>query len=541
MPITAFTLAQINPTVGDIHGNTALIREAYTHAQQHGAALVIFPELAVIGYPPEDLLYTHKLVEDAHHAITELATLTANSAAAMLVGSLHYHDGTLYNAAYLLDAGNIHAIIHKHHLPNNGVFDEQRYFNAGTLPNVVQWRDRQLGIMICEDMWHDDVTAHLAAQGALHLLVLNASPFEHHKHTQRLAWATTHCTRHRLPLTYVNMVGGQDEIVFDGGSFTMDAQGKLTQQLPFFTTHDADYHTSASPSAPRDAHTLTYLAMMTGLRDYVEKNKFSSIVLGLSGGIDSALTAAVAVDALGAHRVHAVMLPSPYTSQLSLDEARITAENLGIRYDIIPIEEGMKASHSMLTSLHDASIPSAIALENIQSRLRAVLLMAISNSTGALLITTGNKSEMAVGYATLYGDMCGAYSVLKDVYKTDVFTLARWRNANVPQGAQGKAGIVIPEATITRPPSAELRDNQTDQDSLPPYDILDAILECLVEQHMDIASIVARGFDEATVRKIARLLYMNEYKRRQAPLGVKLTSMNFGRDRRFPLTNRFQL
>jgi NAD+ synthase len=288
-------------------------------------------------------------------------------------------------------------------------------------------------------------------------------------------------------------------------------------------------------------HTLTYLAMMTGLRDYVDKNGFKSIVLGLSGGIDSALTAAVAADALGPQRVHAVMLPSPYTSQLSLDEARQTAQNLSIRYDIIPISDGMAATDAMLAQLHDASIPCPIARENIQSRLRGLLLMAISNSTGALLITTGNKSEMAVGYATLYGDMCGAYSVLKDIYKTDVFTLASWRNHHQPPHALGAEGIVIPEATITRPPSAELRENQTDQDSLPPYDILDAILKALIEEHQDIASIVALGYDEATVRKVAKLLYINEYKRRQAPPGVKLTHMNFGRDRRFPLTNRFQL
>ena len=537
MKTHSFTIAQINPTVGDIAGNVALIRDAHALAASQQASLIIFPELAVIGYPPEDLLYTSKLIRDAQHAVNELANLTTDNAPAILLGSTHAHDGTLYNAAFLLDDGNIHAITHKHHLPNFGVFDEQRYFSAGALPSVIAWRGNKLGVMICEDMWHNDVAAHLAAQGADCFISLNASPYDHHKPAQRIAWAKQHCATHHLPLTYVNMHGGQDEVVFDGGSFVMDATGTLTHQHPSF---EGSISAIAHATTPDEA-TLTYLAMMTGLRDYVKKNGFKTVLLGLSGGIDSALTAAVAVDALGAEHVHAVMLPSPYTSQLSLDEARITAENLGIRYDIVPIEDGMAATESMLAHLHDNAIPCPIARENIQSRLRGLLLMAISNSTGALLITTGNKSEMAVGYATLYGDMCGAYSVLKDIYKTDVFALASWRNGHVPPHAKGKAGITIPERTITRPPSAELRENQTDQDALPPYDVLDAILKALIEEHQDIATIVARGFDEATVRKVAKLLYINEYKRRQAPPGVKLTQMNFGRDRRFPLTNRFQL
>lgn len=538
MSILPFYIAQINPTVGDIEGNIRLIQAAYAQAAQHTqTSMVIFPELVITGYPPEDLLFTPSFLNAIPHAIATLAALTTKGRPALLLGAPHLQQGKLYNAAYLLDNGTIHSITHKHHLPNQGVFDEARYFSKGALPYCISWRNQKLGIMICEDMWHVDIADHLASQDCEQFIAINASPFDAKKAELRMHWARQHTTKHTIPLTYANLVGGQDELVFDGGSFMMDDAGHITTQLPCFETcisHNAQAIT-------RSPIMLTYQAMMMGLEDYITKNGFTSVVLGLSGGIDSALTAAVAVDALGAERVHAVMMPSPYTSQLSLDEARITAENLGIRYDILPLTQGMNATEAMLAHAHDAAIPSALARENIQARLRGLLLMAISNSTGALLLTTGNKSEMAVGYATLYGDMCGAFSVLKDVYKTDVFALAHWRNQHVPPHAKGKNGIVIPERTITRPPSAELRENQTDQDALPPYDMLDAILKYLIEEHMDTASIIAKGFDEATVKKIARLLTISEYKRRQAPIGVKLTTMNFGKDRRFPITHRFQL
>lgn len=533
-----YHIAQINPTVGAIDHNYQLIANAYAQAKSVAdTQIVIFPELAITGYPPEDLLLTPSFIRASTHAIEQLALLTLGDNPAILIGAPHLHHGKLYNAAYLLDNGTVHSITHKHHLPNDGVFDEVRYFSKGALPYCIAWRNHKLGIMICEDMWHPDIADHLASQGCEYFITINASPFDTKKADLRLFWARQHTTKHNMPLLYVNLVGGQDELVFDGGSFVMDSNGQISTQLPFFESCVACEDNTSVPSVDM----LRYQAMMLGLRDYVEKNNFKSVVLGLSGGIDSALTAAVAVDALGADRVHAVMMPSPYTSQLSLDEARITAENLGIRYDILPITQGMEATTAILSHAHDPQIPCPIALENIQARLRGLLLMAISNSTGALLLTTGNKSEMAVGYATLYGDMCGAFSVLKDIYKTDVFALARWRNHNLPPHAKGKTGNVIPDLTISRPPSAELRENQTDQDSLPPYDVLDAILKHLIEEHMDSASIIAKGFDEVIVKKVARLLTINEYKRRQAPPGVKLTTMNFGKDRRFPLTNRFQL
>jgi len=556
-------LAQLNFTVGDIAGNAGRVRAAYARAKTEGAELVVFPELCLIGYPPEDLIFTPKLRRDAMAQAHELATLTKDGPA-MLLGCVWEEgtgnrepgiekfpdsrfqilDSSIYNAALLLDEGRIQHIQYKHHLPNYGVFDEKRVFERGSLPEVISWRGRRLGVLICEDLWGEEASVHLASQRPDLIVCINASPFEQGKQARREALALAEATKAGCPLIYLNQVGGQDELVFDGGSFVVDAQGEMVERLAFFEeevrelgieNRESRKMTLQIPDSRLpvpDSYSLLYRAMQTGLRDYVNKNGFPGVVIGLSGGIDSALTAVVCVDALGADRVHCVMLPSPYTSQISLDDAAELAGNLGVRYDILPISPGMEAAEAMLGGMD--GVPTGVAFENIQSRLRGMLLMAISNSTGALLITTGNKSEMATGYATLYGDMCGAFSVLKDVYKTEVFALSRWRNE------QGEREI-IPERTITRPPSAELREGQVDEDSLPPYETLDKILFAMVEERLSVDDIVAKGYDRAVVEKVARLLYMSEYKRRQAPPGVKLSRMAFGRDRRFPLTNRFTL
>ncbi len=554
-------LAQLNFTVGDIAGNAARVCEAYAKAKAEGAELVVFPELCVIGYPPEDLIFTPKLRHDAMVMARELALLTKDGPA-MLLGCVweegrgnrepgiekfpdsrfQIPDSSLYNAALLLDEGRIQHIQYKHHLPNYGVFDEKRVFERGPLPEVITWRGRKLGVLICEDMWGSEAAAHLAKGKPDMIVCLNASPFEQGKHKRRVALAAQVAQSAHCPLVYLNQVGGQDELVFDGGSFVVDASGEVVERLAFFEEEIRELGIENRESRKMtlqipdsgfpvpDSYSLLYQAMTVALRDYVNKNGFPGVVIGLSGGIDSALTACVCVDALGAERVHCVMLPSPYTSQISLEDAAELAKNLGVRYDILPISPGMEAAQAMLSGME--GVPSALAFENIQSRLRGLLLMAISNSTGALLITTGNKSEMATGYATLYGDMCGAFSVLKDVYKTQVFALARWRNSQE---------ATIPERIITRPPSAELREGQVDEDSLPPYAVLDKILYHLVEERLAVDEVAAKGYDRAVVEKVARLLYLSEYKRRQAPPGVKLTAMAFGRDRRFPLTNRFML
>lgn len=529
--IPAIRLAQINPTVGDIPGNAARIRAAYAEGKAAGAGLVVLPELCITGYPPEDLVFTPAFRRDAMRAAEELAALTAGDAPAMLVGCVWENpDSKLYNAALLLDDGDIRHIHRKHHLPNEGVFDEKRLFTAGELPEAVLWRGMRLGVLICEDLWQKEAPEHLAAQKPDGILCVNASPFELGKQERREARALEVAALAGCPLYYLNMVGGQDELVFDGGSFAVGADGRVTARMALFK-EDSGFGSQGSEFRIQNSE-LLYRAMTLGLRDYVEKNGFPGVVIGLSGGIDSALTACVCVDALGAGRVHCVMLPSPYTLEMSMEDAALLAGRLGVRYDIVPIAEGMEAAERMLEWLD--GVPSAAAFENIQSRLRGLLLMAISNSTGNLLITTGNKSEMATGYATLYGDMCGAFSVLKDVYKTEVFALARWRNT---QGGEA----VIPERSITRPPSAELHENQLDEDTLPPYELLDKILFHLIEERLSAEETAAKGIDRATAEKVARLLYASEYKRRQSPPGVKLSGTAFGRDRRFPLTNGFML
>jgi NAD+ synthase len=545
----SIAVAQINPTVGDIAHNIKRLRAAHAEAQAQGVDLVVASELCVAGYPPEDLILKPAFVAACEAAVEELATATRGGPG-LIVGSPWRDKDKVYNAALLLDGGRIASVRFKHNLPNYGVFDEKRVFAAGPAPGPVAFRDVRLGVMVCEDMWFPDVAETLQESGAELLVVINGSPFESDKRDERIALATTRVRETGLPLLYVNQVCGQDELVFDGASFALDADCRLKFQAPDWREavlitgwrRGDDGRWTIEPgmvAPPSDDLESIYRAMALGLKDYVEKNRFPGIVLGLSGGIDSALTAAVAVDALGVERVHAVMMPSPYTSRDSLEDAEAVAKLLGIDYRSIGIDPGMQAMAAMLAPSFTGRGADTTE-ENIQSWLRGMTLMALSNKFGWMVVSTGNKSEMSVGYATLYGDMCGGYSVLKDVYKMTVFALSRWRNQARPEGLRGPKGRVMPERVIAKPPSAELKPNQTDQDSLPPYDVLDGILECLIEHEMPVADIVARGYEETTVRAVWRMLDRAEYKRRQAPPGVKITRRAFGRDRRYPIVNRFQ-
>ena len=543
-------LAQINPVVGDVLGNAERLLMTRHEAARGGADLVVYSELVLIGYPPEDLVLKPALMEQVEAALETLAEHTGDGGPAMLIGAPLAEDGALYNAAFLLDHGRLAAVRKKHELPNYGVFDEKRLFAAGPLNGPMDFRGTRLGVMVCEDMWTADVTECLEESGAEILIVLNGSPFETDKPDHRLNLAVARIAESGLPLVYVNQVGGQDELVFDGASFVLDGDCSLRAQAAAWREHclitrwrlGDDHRWSCHGgdiAAREEGLAAIYQAMTMGLRDYVAKNRFPGVVIGLSGGIDSALSAAVAVDALGADAVHCIMMPSRYTSQASLDHAAECARLLGLRLDDIAIEPAVAAIERMMAEMF-AGREADVTEENIQARLRGLILMATSNKLGSMVLTTGNKSEMSVGYATLYGDMCGGYSVLKDVYKTAVFALSRWRNQAMPAGGLGPAGRVIPEAVIDKPPSAELRHDQTDQDSLPPYDTLDDILEGLIEQERSIEEIAANGHDADTVRRISRMLDLAEYKRRQAPPGVKITSRAFGRDRRYPITNRFR-
>jgi NAD+ synthase len=542
-------LAQLNPTVGDLTGNAARLRQARAQAAEAGADLLLGTELFLSGYPPEDLVLKPAFIADVRTLLEELAAETADGGPAMIIGAPWEEAGKLYNAAFLLDQGRIQAKRFKHELPNYGVFDEKRVFVPGPLPGPVIFRGIRLGVMICEDMWLPDVTECLAETGAEMLLVPNGSPFEARKVDQRMNPAVARVIESGLPLVYVNQVGGQDELVFDGASFALQSDGALAVQMKSFeedvsiislTRTDKGWRINSGPmEVPGSEDEQIYRAMMLGLKDYIGKNGFPGVIFGLSGGIDSAITAAVAVDALGADRVRAVMLPSRYTSQDSLDDAAEVARLLNIRLDQVDVEPAVLAFQSMLAPLYEGR-PPGLTEENIQSRVRGLALMALSNKLGPMLMTTGNKSEVSVGYATLYGDMCGGFSVLKDVYKTDVFALSRWRNSHLPHGALGPDGPVMPERVITKPPTAELRDNQKDEDSLPPYDVLDDILDCLVEKDMAVAEIIARGHAPETVRRVQHLLYSAEFKRRQAAPGVKTTRKIFGRERRYPIINRYR-
>ncbi|MCA1999370.1 MAG: NAD+ synthase [Hyphomicrobiales bacterium] len=542
-------LAQLNPVMGDIAGNLARIRAARAEAAGQGAAIVMFPELFLTGYPPEDLVTKPALEETCRAALDELARETADGGPAVLVGLPWREGGKLYNAVAALDGGRILGVRFKVDLPNYGVFDEKRVFAPGPMPGPVSLRGIRIGLPICEDIWGEEVVECLVETGAEILLVPNGSPYERDKTDTRLNLAVARVVESRLPLVYLNQVGGQDELVFDGASFGLNPDGAMAFQMPAFSEEirlvslvraAGAWRIAPGEAAPiLEGPPADYQACMLGLRDYVGKNGFPGVVLGLSGGIDSALCAALAVDALGPDRVHAVMLPYRFTSEDSLKDARDCAAALGIRYDVLPIAAAVEGLESCLAPLF-AGRARDVTEENIQSRARGTILMSISNKFGAMVVTTGNKSEMSVGYATLYGDMNGGFNPIKDLYKTEVFRIAELRNRWKPDGALGPDGPVIPANILVKPPTAELRDNQTDQDSLPPYAVLDDILACLVEREMHVSAVIARGHDAATVARIEHLLAIAEYKRRQSAPGVKVTSRNFGRDRRYPVTNRFR-
>jgi NAD+ synthase len=542
-------LAQGNPTVGDLAGNIAKARAAYADAARLGADLVVLPELFVTGYPPEDLVKKPAFVAAARAATEALAASLPAGGPGMLIGTVWPEDGRVYNAVVLIDHGRIEAVRFKVDLPNYGVFDEKRVFDAGPLPGPINFRGLRIGAPICEDIWTGEVTECLVECGAEILISPNGSPFDWPKPHLRQHVAAARVTETGLPLVYLNQVGGQDELVFDGASFVLNRDCSLAVQLPAWeeavvlTEWKKDDHGWSCAPGPKailpELDAAAYHACMLGVRDYVTKNGFPSVVLGLSGGVDSALVAAIAADALGPEKVHAVMLPYRYTSKDSLVDAAACARALGLRYDNVAIGGPVDGVMASLADLF-AGTPAGLTEENIQSRIRGTTLMAISNKFGGMVLTTGNKSEMSVGYATLYGDMNGGFNPIKDLYKMEVYRLCRWRNANVPKGGKAPGGTVIPETIITKAPTAELRENQKDQDSLPEYEVLDDILKCLVEDEMPVPEIIARGHPPDVVRKVERLLYLAEYKRRQAAPGVKISARNFGRDRRYPITNRFR-
>jgi NAD+ synthase len=545
----AIAVAQLNSVVGDIAGNAERVRKARATAAAQGADIVVFPELFIAGYPPEDLVLKPAFQAACRAAIEQLARESASTGPAIVIGTPWLDDGKLYNAAALLDAGRIAALRFKVDLPNYGVFDEKRVFAVGPMPGPVNFRGIRLGLPICEDIWGAEPAECIAETGGEMLLVLNGSPYRRGVADQRLNVIVPRIKETGLPLIYANQVGGQDELVFDGASFGLNSDCSLAFQLASYTEAvvTTRWHRSGNTwrcdDGPKalalEGDEADYTACVLGLRDYVNKNGFKGVVLGLSGGVDSALCATMATDALGAERVRCIMLPYKYTAQESLVDAAACAKALGVGYEIIPIAPAVEGLEKTLAQTF-AGKPRDVTEENLQSRARGTILMAISNKFNLMVVTTGNKSEMSVGYATLYGDMNGGFNPIKDLYKLEVFRLARLRNRWKPDGALGPSGPVIPENILTRPPSAELRPDQRDEDSLPPYAVLDPILERLVEREEPIATIVAAGFDADTVKRVERMLNLAEYKRRQAAPGVKVTLKNFGRDRRYPITNRFQ-
>ncbi|HCI53669.1 MAG TPA: NAD+ synthase [Gallionella sp.] len=527
-------IAQINCVLGDLAVNSAKILQSAQRACQAGAQLMLTPELSLCGYPPEDLLLRSGFYKSCTASLSELARNI--SGIAVIVGHPHEQDGKYYNAASLLRDGRVEATYFKHFLPNYAVFDEERYFSSGVEPLVFELSGIHFGLNICADVWESEAARMSVQAGAEVLLVLNASPYSVEKLASRHEVVRQRISETDMAVVYANMVGGQDELVFDGGSFAMDRSGRLIAQSAIFE-EALSYISIGSDGAPiGDIAVLpmqeaaVYQALVLGLKDYIGKNGFKGVLLGLSGGIDSALTLAIAVDALGADKVHAVMMPSPYTAQISLDDSREMIRMLGVRYDEFSIEPVMKSYMAVLKDSF-AGRPEDTTEENLQARIRGNLLMALSNKLGSLVLTTGNKSEMSVGYATLYGDMAGGFSVLKDVGKLLVYRLARYRNTQ---------GQVIPVRIITRAPTAELRHDQTDQDSLPPYEVLDGIMSCYVENNLSIPEIVASGYQEADVRRVVRLIQSSEYKRRQSATGVRITERGYGKDWRYPITVRYQ-
>ena len=544
----AIALAQLNAHVGHVSDNLKSFRQARERSAALGADIIVSPEMFLSGYPCDDLVLRDDFMTSIEQAIDSLIALSADGGPAIIIGAPYREAGQLYNSAFVIDKGALLARRDKVALPNYGVFDDKRHFTQGDLKGPVNIRDMKVGLAICEDIWWPDVCETQAESGAEVIVSLNASPFDEAKQDSRMSHAIARMTETNLPFIYVNMVGGQDELVFDGGSFAINLKGTLAAQLPLMneavslvhcqSTLDHQIQLTGQISPPETGLSLIYRALMLGIRDYVSKNGFPGVALGLSGGIDSALVAILAVDALGPDAVRCLMLPSGYTADISKADADDMAARLGIRIDTIAIGKGMSAVDEMMAPLFEATVPD-ITEENIQSRLRGLLLMALSNKFGDMILTTGNKSEYAAGYATLYGDMCGGFAPLKDVWKTLVFDLSSWRNGHVPRGALGPDGEVIPTRIITRPPSAELRPDQQDTDSLPPYDVLDAILKAITEEMASPDEIVARGYDRAEVERVSRLLFRAEYKRFQSAPGPKITKIAFGRDRRLPLTSGF--
>ena len=532
-------LAQLDLLVGDVHGNVDRVIEAAQAARaKHGADLVVFPELALSGYPPEDLLFHRGFRKQIEEGLERVRREVRDVAA--IVGYPEYSGTDIYNSAALVSGGEVRARHRKCELPNYRVFDEKRYFRAGAQPTVFEVRGFRVGLLICEDVWETRAAQEARAAGAELLVVLNASPYEIHKQRERERIVGARVRETGLPVVYVNTVGGQDELVFDGNSFVMDAAGRVVMRAPPFEEgiYTIDFARRDGRAVPLDGavapelsdEASIYRALVLGVRDYVNKHGFPGVVMGLSGGVDSALTLAIAVDALGPDRVHAVMMPSRYTSRMSLEDAEQEARTLGVKYSVISIEGMFAATLEALRGEFAGTQPDATE-ENIQSRCRMLILMGISNKTRRMLLTTGNKSEMAVGYATLYGDMAGGFAPIKDCSKTLVYRLAAYRNS---------LGRVIPQRVIDRPPSAELRPDQKDSDSLPPYEILDPILEAFIEEDLSVDEIVARGFDRATVGRVLDMVKRNEYKRRQAPPGVRVSRRAFGRDWRYPITNGYR-
>jgi NAD+ synthase len=542
------TLAQLNPTVGDIEGNALKAFTAWQAGRDAGADLVALPEMFITGYQVQDLIEKPVFHQTAIAAIEALAVQCADGPA-LAIGGPWLEGASLYNAYHICRGGRVVSRVLKHNLPNETVFDEVRLYDSGALGGPYAVGNTRIGSPICEDAWHPEVSETLAETGAEFLLVPNGSPYYRNKLGTRFNHMVARVVETGLPLIYLNMVGGQDDQVFDGGSFGLNPGGALAFQMSVFdedvvhvdlarTADGWQIETGAKEHIP-DAWEQDYRAMVESLRDYCGKTGFKKVLLGMSGGIDSALVATIAVDALGPQNVRCVMLPSEYTSEHSLEDAKAAALALGCRYDYVPISEGRDAITATLAPLFEDTKPD-ITEENIQSRLRGLLLMAMSNKFGEMLLTTGNKSEVAVGYCTIYGDMSGGYNPLKDLYKTRVFETCRWRNANHRPWMNGPAGEVIPVSIIDKPPSAELRPDQKDEDSLPPYDILDAILEGLVDDEVSVADLVAKGFDRDVVKKVEHLLYISEYKRFQSAPGTRLTKRAFWLDRRYPIANRFR-
>ncbi|HEX9859455.1 MAG TPA: NAD+ synthase [Paracoccaceae bacterium] len=542
------TLAQLNPTMGDIDANAAQARKAWAAGREAGAQMVALTEMFITGYQTQDLILKPVFVARAMQAIARLAKDCADGPA-LGIGGPHLKGGKLYNAYYVLDQGRIATVIRKHHLPNEGVFDEKRVFSPSDVHGPYRIGPLRIGTPICEDAWHPDVTETLEESGAEILLIPNGSPYHRGKPDLRMNLMVARVIETGLPLVYLNMIGGQDDQVFDGASIVLNPGGHLAVQLPQFDeaiTHVTFARTAEGWRAERGPIAdipriweADYHACVMATRDYLAKTGFRKVLLGLSGGVDSAIVATIAADAIGPENVRCVMLPSEFTSAHSLEDATEVARNLGCRLDTVPITGAQTAVGAALSPLFEGATPD-ITEENIQSRLRGLMLMALSNKFGEMLLTTGNKSEMAVGYCTIYGDMNGGFNPIKDMYKTRVFETCRWRNENHRPWMLGPPGAMIPERVIAKPPSAELREDQRDDDSLPPYPVLDAILDGLVDRELSVAEIVAQGHDRATVKRVEHLLYISEYKRYQAAPGTRLTQMAFGLDRRYPIANRWR-